>query len=186
MIFAVLIDIPLDDCTFLQDFYQQYKGLLYSEAKKLLDSPDDVDEIVQDTMVKLIEKVELLRSMPPGKQVHYAVTSVRNLSINLLLHNKRISFCSLDDIDDMMPASDDVEKQVQHTEFLREWRNIWMSIDLESRTLLERKYILRHSDAKIAEDLHIQPESVRMRLTRTKRIVVEILKQNGITLLDRD
>lgn len=182
MIFFVIDACAPDDCVFIQQFYEKYRNALYKESKKFLDSPDDVDEIVQDTIVKLIEKVDVLREMSPGRRVYYALAVVRNLSINLLVHQKRFQFCSLDDISDILPADDNISAHIQRNEYINELRKVWLTIDAESRTLLERKYILHHSDIEIAKDLHIRPESVRMKLTRTKRAVAKILCENGIAI----
>ena len=57
--------------------------------------------------------------------------------------------------------------------------SIWHSLDGEKRLLLEQKYILRWSDEELANQLGIQPQSVRMRLTRTKRNLVRWMEEKG-------
>ena len=74
----------VDDSTYVQMFYKAYHKLLYREVRKYLDSSEDVDDIVQDSVVKLIENLGTVRSLSPGRQVSYAVTAARNLAINHL------------------------------------------------------------------------------------------------------
>ena len=63
-------------------------------------------------------------------------------------------------------------------------RNIWCCLERDTRMLMEQKYILRWSDEELAEILGIQPQSVRMRLTRAKRELMAQLQKNGFHLDD--
>ena len=172
----------VDDSTYVQMFYKAYHKLLYREVRKYLDSSEDVDDIVQDSVVKLIENLDTVRSLSPGRQVSYAVTATRNLAINLLIHQKRITFESLDNLEPYVKDSNDLETQVEHLEEFRLFHTVCKQISVEIRLLLERKYILRQTDAEIAADLGIRPESVRMRLTRAKRIAARELLKNGFVI----
>lgn len=40
----------VDDSTYVQMFYKAYHKLLYREVRKYLDSSEDVDDIVQDSV----------------------------------------------------------------------------------------------------------------------------------------
>ena len=63
-------------------------------------------------------------------------------------------------------------------------RKIWAQIPVEDRLLLEQKYILDWSDKDLAARLGVQPQSVRMMLTRTKRKVTALLKEQGFDISD--
>lgn len=168
----------VDDSTYVQMFYKAYHKLLYREVR----NSEDVDDIVQDSVVKLIENLGTVRSLSPGRQVSYAVTAARNLAINLLIHQKRITFESLDNLEPYVKDSNDLETQVEHLEEFRLFHTVWKQMPVEIRLLLERKYILRQTDAEIAAGLGIRPESVRMRLTRAKRIAARELLKNGFVI----
>ena len=58
-------------------------------------------------------------------------------------------------------------------------KSVWPALTEEQRFLLERKYLAGASDAELAEYLDCQPGSVRMKLTRARRRVMEILKEGG-------
>ena len=188
---AIMIDeksiIPksADDSTYVQMFYKAYHKLLYREARKYLNSTEDIDDIVQDSVVKLIENLDTIRSLSPNRQVSYAVTVTRNLAINLLIRQKRITLESLDELEPYVKDSNDLEAQVGHHEKLQLFHTVWKQMPTDIRLLLEQKYILGQADAEIAADLGTRPESVRMRLTRAKRIAAKELLKNGfITGID--
>ena len=67
---------------------------------------------------------------------------------------------------------------------LDQLRKIWAQIPVGDRLLLEQKYILKWTDQELASILGIQPQSVRMRLTRAKRRVIELLKAQGFHISD--
>ena len=94
-----IIPKSADDSTYVQMFYKAYHKLLYREARKYLNSTEDIDDIVQDSVVKLIENLDTIRSLSPNRQVSYAVTVTRNLAINLLIRQKRITLESLDELE---------------------------------------------------------------------------------------
>ena len=110
-----IIPKSADDSTYVQMFYKAYHKLLYREARKYLNSTEDIDDIVQDSVVKLIENLDTIRSLSPKRQVSYAVTVTRNLAINLLIRQERITLESLDELEPYVKDSNDLEAQRQRT-----------------------------------------------------------------------
>ncbi len=174
-----------DDRDLMTSFYLEYKALLYSEAQKHLDIPEDIEDTVSEALTKIIDKMAVFRNLKHWQQVQYALTTVRNLSYILLKKNTHFTIVSFDDSDIDIPADDgnSVEKSVEDKMFKAYIRQIWKEIDLEDRMLLEQKYILHWRDEEIAKSLGIQPQSVRMRLTRTKKNILKVLQQKGIIFM---
>ena len=106
-----IIPKSADDSTYVQMFYKAYHKLLYREARKYLNSTEDIDDIVQDSVVKLIENLDTIRSLSPNRQVSYAVTVTRNLAINLLIRQKRITLESLDELEPYVKDSNDTVRK---------------------------------------------------------------------------
>ena len=50
------------------------------------------------------------------------------------------------------------------------------------RLLLEQKYILKWSDEDLAARFGIKTQSVRMRLTRAKRRIIQLMKEHGFLI----
>lgn len=68
-----------NDREFMLWLYQEFKKLMFATARQYVPNPSDCEDIIQDCLVKLIEKISVLR----GKSVAlYAVT----LSILLGTH----------------------------------------------------------------------------------------------------
>ena len=56
---------------------------------------------------------------------------------------------------------------------------IWPRLPEEDRLALEAKYILQLDDRQIARQLGIKPASVRMRLTRARRLASKEMEKEG-------
>lgn len=173
-----------EDRDLMTNFYLEYKALLYSEAQKHLDIREDVEDTVYEALTRIIDKMDVFRELKPKQKVQYALTAVKNLSYILLRKNNHFTVVSFDDLEVDIPAydSESAEKSVEDKMFRIYIRQVWNEIELDERMLLEQKYILRWKDEEIAAFLDIQPQSVRMRLTRTKRNVLKALQSKGITL----
>lgn len=165
------------------DIYYKCRRPMLREAWRYSRQAEDVEELVQDAMVKALEKIDLLRTMSEEGRLFYMTTTVRNLAINRLARRKRFIFCSLEDAEYLLRTNmDHVEDKLDREMRLEQFRKAWNCIDEDARRLLERKYVLKHSDEAIAADLCIKPESVRMRLTRTKRMAIRVLAEHGVTV----
>ena len=73
-------------------FYETYNAAMYREARKHLENPEDVEDIVYEALAKIIDKMEIFRELKPLQQLQYAITTVRNLSYILLKRNNHFTF----------------------------------------------------------------------------------------------
>lgn len=167
-------------------FYTQYHALMYHEARKHLDVTEDVEDIVYEALARIIDKMDVFRDLMPWQQVQYALTTVKNLSYLLLKRQKHFEFIPFDAIDFDITADEASfpEAAVQKSMLDAGVRKIWNALDVDDKILLEQKYVLHWKDAEIAEPLQIKPESVRMRLTRAKRHLMQELQKQGFDIAD--
>ena len=163
------IECP-EDRDLMSRFYIEYNARLYIEARKYLQNPEDAEDVVLEGLTKIIEKMDIFRTLAPRAKVQYAITTVKNLSYNLLKRNDRLTTVPFDELDfsaliDPSPTEETAERNM----LIERTAAIWNSLDLEDRTILEQKYILQWSDDELAVSLGIKSQSVRMRLTRAMR-----------------
>lgn len=179
------IECP-EDREIVTEFYIKYNGLMYHEAKKHISIAADVEDIVYEALTRIIDKMDVFRDLKPWQRVVYALTTVKNLSYILLKKQKHFEFVSFDAIDFEIPADEKTnpEATVEKDILTTGMRNIWNSLNLDDKLLLEQKYVLHWKDAEIAEPLQIKPESVRMRLTRAKRNLMRELHDQGFDITE--
>lgn len=86
---------------------------------------------------------------------------------------------SFDALAVFLSDTENVEEKIQNEQRDTQLQTILSELPPEDRLLLEEKYILLLPDTEIAQTLNIQPNSVRMRLTRAKRRVAKALTDHG-------
>lgn len=170
------------DQEFITQIYQEFNRLMYYTARKYNSDPQQCEDVVQDSLAKLIEKVATLRKFNQSTLTNYIVVTVRNTAINYLKNqgkkeNRILSLENVsEDIGNTFETSLDdgliMKEQVEQVQ------KIWPLLDESTRQILEGKYILGYDNKQLANLLGCRPSSVRMKLTRARRKALECLKEN--------
>lgn len=166
---------------FMRQLYERYARLMYSVASKCLPGdPHAREDMVQETVLKLTQKVALLQTMEEPSLAAYISVAVRNTAYSYL--RKRAT-----EEKNLLPWTDDIErvpspapsfedKIISREQMERLWE-VWQELPAEDRFLLEGRYILRYSDQELAAGLHCQSASVRMKLTRVRKKVLAQMQE---------
>ena len=129
---------------------------MWHTAKKYCRKETLWEEIIQESLVRLLACVPRLRSLPEEKLAGYILVTTRNTTYILAKKEAKEQerFISLNSVD----LPDDVDA----------FRRVWLKLDARSQYLLEARYILNKPYDEIALELNIKPSSVRVAMTRTK------------------
>lgn len=166
------------DREYMTQLYIQYQRLMYHTIYKIVKDPWKVEDILQMTLEKLIEKLSLLKTMERNRLVNYIISACKNNAINELNRSSRHPVFSFEDCCDV-PYSDDgasIEEWLIKKDAVRQLRQVWPKLDMRSQYLLEARYILNLSTEEIARELKIKPDSIRMTLSRARKKAVYLLK----------
>lgn len=184
-----IIPIPIlsieddEDRLFMAALFESYNRLMYSEIKKVLSDPWEIEDVLQTTLVKLIDKIEKLKSLDDRSLVNYIITASKNNARSLLRRSSRESFASIDGDEELsgMNLSDGLsaEDWVFRLEDIRQLADALNRLDDKSRYLLEAKYILEIDPQEMADELHIKPDSLRMELSRARKRALKLLKDEA-------
>ncbi len=177
-----------DSLQFFTELYMRYRSLLFRVASKYICDVCAVEDIIQDSFLKLIEKEELLRTFNGCTLRTYIVYTVRNTAISCVRKKARENLhqTSMDESFETTCVADSAplpEEVVILDEKKREFTEVWDTLPEDTRELLAGKYILRMSNEELAEEFGCSPDSIRMKLTRARRKALEILREGGF---DRD
>ena len=179
--FVILAMEDDNDRHFMTSFYYKYKRLMYSEAIKTLQNQCDPEDVVQASLVKLIEKVSLLRSMDERARVNYMITTIKHTAISALRDLRPGKLNSIDDEDWLegrqLHADGSLEEDVFRRENIDRMASIWGLLDKRSQYLLQARYFLDKKQDEIAAELNIKPDSVRMEMSRARKKVRELLAE---------
>ncbi len=171
-----------DDRTFMVNLYQDYYALVRHTVYKVMRNENDMDDLVEDTFVKLIEKIPLLRTFDCCKIAAYVVYTTRSVAINFIKHRdvrqKHTFYGKEADISDELMISDDtLEEPFFHREELTSLSDAVLKLPDRDKDILYFKYILEKTDSEIAEDLSIGEGSVREYLTRARRAAKKLMEK---------
>lgn len=158
---------------FMLQLYETYQRLLFATAYRYCTDHYEVEEIVQESLLKLLEKIDRLQTLETRTLIAYMVATVRNTAFSY--HRKKIREKNhravwTENAEERHQAPQlSMDELLIAAERRQELRTIWPEMPEEDRFLLEGKYFLDWSDSELAESLQCAPGTIRMKLTRARR-----------------
>lgn len=144
---------------------------LHSEAKRIVDSPDEAADIAQDTMLKLWSMSDRLGELKSVEA--FAVVIARNLAVNSLRRNGRDRYVSLSDDLGLEPSPEDaLIEQQRHSQV----DAVMAQLPDTQQTLLRMRHVEGYDNATIASMLGSTEGAVRTALSRARRNVAKIFE----------
>lgn len=174
------------DREFLTDMFFNFSRLMYSTAGKFIESSFEKEDIVQEALVRLISKVDTLRSLQRRALASYIVVTVKHTAINHLRKSSSgdsaVMGIYTGNPEEIPDNGDDMDERIILRENLGKLSKAWPRLTEAERFILEGKYICGYTDAELAETLGCKENSVRMKLTRARRHALILLTEEGVTV----
>lgn len=172
----------MSDQEFIARTYKEYERLMYYTARKYNSNLQTCEDVMQEALIRLIKKVDLLRTLNEYALINYIVVTIRNLSIDVLkkagVEQKKV--ISLSDVDERTGAHHiSLDDALIKEEKGRKLAQVLQEMDPQDRWLLECRYFLDYDDEQLANGLGCQPRSVRMKLTRARRKALKLMEGCG-------
>lgn len=173
-----------DDRLFVENIFNNYSEKMYLVAVNILHNHDDAEDCVQDTIVKIIDKLDLFKN---AQQENYLIKLVvitcRNTAINKYEKNKKRKKAQFltseygdNDESSMMDIPDyssNVERIVLSDFICRYVIELINKLDVKYRDVLVLKGMGYDYD-EIAYFMNISPDAVRKRYSRAKAMIIEV------------
>ena len=171
-----------NDQALMMSIYKQYSRLMYSIARKFSTNEAVVEDLVQDSVLKLIPKLHTLKTLNRYALSAYIVYTVRNTAINYLRRQEiENQYKATEDFNiisaDLLSKDFTPEELLLMSEYNEEFHRVWKLLTKEDQQLLKGKYFLELSDSDLAKQFGCKSSSIRMMLTRARRRALEILKE---------
>ena len=176
------------DREFMDQMYMEFERLMFFTARQYTSKAEIAEDIVQESLVRLYEKVRTMKPMKHVVLAAYIRATVRNTAINVLRKMNRERDYAADAETDAFAQAD--QEWVLNTMMdLSGYRvllsKIWPRLPEDDRVLLEGKYILGYSDQELGEEIGCQANSIRVKLTRARRRALAIIQeQEGVNRFD--
>lgn len=173
-----------EDRQFISQLYEEYEDLLYATALKYTTYHLDAEEIVQDSLVRLIKKVSVIRKLERCVLAGYLVSTVRNTAINYI--RKEQSRQKRRDVFEQGVVAETPAQELSLDELMilsenrQRIKDAWRKLAESDRFLLEGKYLLGLTDAELAHQMNCKPESIRMKMTRARRRAFRLITEQEV------
>ncbi len=180
---AVILAIQDEsDRTYMEWIFQTYHRLMYHYIMEVLHDSWQADDVMQESVVKLIHKIDVLRRLSESKRRNYIITTAKNTAISYLRRESIRKGIAYDDwAKDCIgtQSEEDPEALVLRQEEMEALQLIWDDLDERSRYLLSSRYILEQSFEEMARELGVTAGSARMLLTRAKRAALALIENHA-------
>lgn len=169
-----------DDREFMAALYMNYNRLMYQKICQIVRNKWVAEDLLQEVLVKLIDKVKELRTKDRDHLVNYIIAASMNIAKNYLRDSNRnyeLAFDNQVEYPNSVRSESEVEIQLIRESDLDTLARIWAELDERNRYLLRGRYILELSVEEMAKELKIKPASIRMALTRARKIAYQMLTE---------
>lgn len=165
-----------DDQEFLIELYEEFHDLMFSVARRYNNNWMSCEDIVQESMLRIMDKLDVLRRKKRCVQAGYIAMVVRNIAINTLKHEDVVKAHAAE-IAEQEPTAPTMDEILIARENVDVLLRVLQQLPETERLLLEGKYMLGYSDTYLAKQIGCQPKSVRMKLTRARRRALQAMLQ---------
>ena len=166
---------------FLERLYHQYNRLMFYVAHQYFSKHQDCEDVVQDAVVQLCKKVDLLKKLPQYALPAYVNCTTKHMAIDHLRHQSIVDKHEEISTDDYMEA--EISSPFDYAELAElknDLRDVWERLPQQDQELLYRKYVFGEDNTELAEIFHCKVETIRMRLSRARKRAVDLIKEAKI------
>ena len=172
-----LIDDETDKLTF-EAIYQKYSDGIFRRTHKLLKNQQDAEDAMQETWLKVMENIDVLRGKNDRIVKAYIMKIAKNESITIMRKRGKDEkmLCTIEDVE---IASDEDLFAICEQNHVSEILACFAELGDIYRDILSLYYFYHHSIKEIAKLMNMNEASVNSRLTRGRKKLIELLKRRG-------
>lgn len=168
-----------DDRSFMESLFNSYQRLIYQKINRIVHDDWLTEDLLQTTIVNLINNLQNIRDLDERTLTAYICISAEHIAISELRKRKRKHQLWFDDLSVAENQADNNTPEIiiLKSEDNKAFVHVWNKLDSRSKYLLRSRFILKKDYSEMAQELNIKPESVRMAITRAKRVAINLWKQ---------
>jgi len=173
---------PISSCDqeFFEAFYMEYKNFLYFLARKYTSSQEACEDIVQDTIVRLLRNLSALRELDNSRKCKYIALTIRAVFLDSekRKHSAESTFLDDETLEMLLNAERLERRDLPGLAAHLEVEQLKKELSCRDWMILEGKYILGYSQEELGQMLGVAPDNVRMMTSRAKQKARKILNAN--------
>lgn len=165
-----------EETDFFHRFYQEYKGFIFYIANRYTTSQTDCEDVVQDSVIRLLCNTKVLMELNHPKRVKYIALTVKSAFLD---HERRVLAAKEVDLDEEKLAAllerTSMHADADQTRTKLDVYQLRQTLSERDWLVLEGKYILGYSQEELSELIGVSPDSIRMILHRARKNARDIL-----------
>ena len=118
-----------DDRAYMSRLFVQYHRLMYQCTYEVLDDKWATEDAVQTTLLRLIDRIDVVRQLDESKLPGYIAAACRHTAYNVLRHNRRHPQVPLEDAPEASSAPDMDELLSRRIESWKGFRRVYAGLD---------------------------------------------------------
>lgn len=161
------------DRKFMEKLYHDYHRLMFKQARRYSQDQSLIEDIVQQTFVKLIRYLPTIQTLKCNTLAAYIVNVVKSVAMDFYRKQsseKAINFvdCS-DNFEEALDDDFELESFVHDSLEFEHLKQAILDLSETDQFLLKAKYLQQWHDDEIAAVLGIKKGTVRTRLFRARK-----------------
>lgn len=174
---------PLNDDAYIQWIYDTYKMTMFYTANKYIKDQSTCEDVIHDGIIKLLEKIDVVRSMEGSALTGYIVATIRNISIDYLrrqaVQQAHTITIQEEDWNSMLAHEISPDEAILLKEKGARLLDVLQKLPPTEFLLLQGRYMLDYTDAELAAQLGCKESTIRMKLTRARRHALALLHETN-------
>lgn len=180
---AILLIEDDGDRAFMEGLYLDYRRIMFAQARKVLGSSQDVEDVISDACLALSCKISLLKAMTRPVLCAYVVSTIRNTAINHAIKQQREKNHTVDLGDEWFAQMPD-SAQITGGECFRDEAITRMECAIaklseREASILNMRYYQEMDDREIARLMGAKPETIRKAIYRARKRLLAIYEKGG-------
>lgn len=160
----------------LEELYLLYYKEMFYVAYSILKDYHEAEDVVQNTIIKLLSRLEKIETVRCNKTRDFLVIIVRNLSINIYKLRKQRKSIPIDDLIESLPKNDiSPELHILRLEQAKNVAKLLAKLDDAYADILALKYSYEYSNSEIAELINTTEGNVRVKLHRARQALKKLV-----------
>ena len=162
----------------IQDAYDEHKSVLVAYIARFFLRPEDMEDILQETVLKTLEAADLQHIRTPKA---YLFITARNLIMRRLKQQSRELILEINDLDERFFISQDVAADVKmyNKEKLRVFLEATNSLPPQCRRVFILRKLYGYSHKDIAKKLRISTSTVERHISNAIKRSKTMMEKKG-------
>ena len=183
MIISAGDTLEKDDKQRLSYVYERYGRRMFSAAKQITQSNSDAEDALHNAFVRVAKRIKKLNLNDEDALCGYLFTVVKNEAATIL--RKRKNTLPIDDVEEV-PDGYDPAFETERREIYEYATKIMTKMDDTYRAPLYLTVVMGYSAAETAKELGRNIATVRVQISRAKKMLADKLKEAGYELSSRN